>query len=79
MAGAAIATDAQGRDVVVVHHRVERGVDERAGQFAVVRVSRTLRQNGDVAAVSRWVVSWHANRVAADNERCRLDGYSQVS
>lgn len=75
----AIATDASGRAVVVTHHRVEPGVNEHYGRYAVVRVDRTMCQNGDIAAVNRWVVSWWPDEMTARNERCRLDGYSQVS
>lgn len=69
-----IATDYRVVPVVVVHHRAERGVNLREGQWVVIRVRRTLYRNGDVAAVDRHILSWHTSEEAAKKECQRLDG-----
>lgn len=71
-----LATDAQGNPVVVVHHRAERGVGSRDGQWAVTRVERTLTQTGDVAAVNRSVVGWFPTQDMARFECALFDAES---
>lgn len=65
----AIARDARGEPVVVVTYRVEQGT--AINSFAVVRVRRGLRQNGDVAWVDRTIVHWTADPADAEIERAR--------
>jgi hypothetical protein len=49
-----------------VWHLTERGINDRAGQWAVIKVERWRRANGDIAAVNRTVVVWLPGRALAD-------------
>lgn len=68
-----LATDAQGKPVEMVHHRVERGINGLDGKWCVIEVTRRLTQTGDVASVRRCVVDIRDTKTKADEIAALLD------
>jgi hypothetical protein len=56
------------KPIVVVHHRVEEGMNFSAGRWAVIKVERTLASNGDVIATQRTLIGWKKSQVRAQQE-----------
>lgn len=67
-----VAKDADGKPVEEVGYRMEPGVGEHAGRFAVVRLGRTVNEDGSTAWTSREIVDYRENPQEAQIEVERL-------
>jgi hypothetical protein len=54
--------------VVAVQHRVEEGMNNSAGRWAIIKVERTLASNGDAIATRRTLVGWKKSQALAQRE-----------
>ncbi len=58
---------------IVTHHRIERGNRDRAGQFVVVKIQRTLKPDGKVAQLIRTPIDTFWTQARAEGKRLHLD------
>lgn len=61
------------KPVFAVHHRIEEGMNNHAGKWAVVRIERHLADNGDVIRQRRTLVAWRESQSLAQRECDRLE------
>jgi hypothetical protein len=64
----------QYKPMVVVDHRVEEGMNNSVGRWAVIKVEQTLASNGDVIATQRTLIGWKKSQVRAQQECDRRNG-----
>jgi len=65
------------KPIVVVDHRVEEGMNNSVGRWAVIKVEQTLARNGDVIATRRTLIGWKQSQVRAQQECDRRNGGRQ--